>query len=649
MTAMTRSKILFLTLFFLVLGAAVSGCTDSFVAPQGELEDGDARVAQHDQPKLRHAHLFERAVRDADAGKGAAAPVGLIIKANGVVNRYGLTQRYGITQRYEYNDVFYGLAGEVDSAQLDSVLAEMATDPDIIWVEPDFNMTMPPSNATAGGSSQQQIPWSVAAIGGQTSWAVSGDGQGTVGVDVFVLDTGVANANNNDPNDDLLLVENVDFRPGMNDAKDYYGHGTHVAGIIGAYDDNDGLVGIAPGVWVHNLKVLGDDGTADVSLVIAAIEHVTAAKLAAPAKHMVVNLSLGEDINTPEYSALDEAVEASIQAGVVYVIAAGNESRNVSNVTPAKVDGAITVGSYATDGSFSAFSNWGPKVDLLAPGEGVISLGSAASGATGPVAMSGTSMSAAHVTGAAALYMAQNPSATPAQVQQALIDSAWDMVTGTTGSTTSKSVWVGASLPGSGQIVEARVASGNDDAEEDLHSGGEDEEEDGGGGGSMSLGSSDLELITDRSTQQLVGMRFTGLMIPQGATITNAYVQFTVDETDSRTTNLTFRGQDADDAASFSSSSGNISSRPTTSASVAWSPPAWNSVGAAGANQRTPDLSTIIQEIVDRVGWASGNDLVIIVSGSGERTAESYDGDSSKAPLLHVEYQTGAGKFRTRY
>ena len=282
-----------------------AGCADSFTA----YDQAETARTAYDGPKLRHAHLLDRAVRTTGVSKGASAPVGLIIKANGIASRYKITERYGLATRYEYNEVFYGLATEVDGDQLDDILAEMATDPDIIWVEPDFNVTMPPSNATNGGSGQQ-IPWSVAAVGGQTSWAVSGDGQGNVNVDVYILDTGVANADNNDPHDDLALVESIDFRGDFNDAKDYYGHGTHLAGIIGAVDDSDGLVGLAPGARVHNLKVLGDDGTSDVSVVIAAVEYITMQKLASPSTPMVVNLSLGEDIDTPSYSALDEAHRA---------------------------------------------------------------------------------------------------------------------------------------------------------------------------------------------------------------------------------------------------------------------------------------------------------------------------------------------------
>lgn len=187
--------------------------------------------------------------------------------------------------------------------------------------------------------------------------------------------------------------------------------------------------------------------------------------------------------------------------------------------------------------------------------------------------------------------------------------------------------------------VSVRVSSSNDDAEER----GSDA---GSNPGAMYLNSSDLELVRDGSSRgnQWVGMVFRNLNIPQGATITSAYVQFTTDETNSGTTNLTIRGENTNSAAAFSSSSYNISSRSFTSASVSWNNvAAWSSVGEAGTNQRTPNLSSIVQEIVNRGGWAVGNNLAIIINGTGERTAESYNGSSSKAPLLVVNYTTSGG------
>lgn len=173
---------------------------------------------------------------------------------------------------------------------------------------------------------------------------------------------------------------------------------------------------------------------------------------------------------------------------------------------------------------------------------------------------------------------------------------------------------------------EVRVATSTDDAEEQVSS------------GSVNLTSSDLELISDGSNAQLVGMRFTNVTVPNGATITNAYVQFQVDETNSGTTNVNIQGQAIDDAPTFTTSTSNISTRSRTTATVLWAPVPWTTVGEQGLDQRTPNIAGVIKEIVDRPGWVSGNDIVIVITGSGERTAESYNGVSSAAALLHIEY-----------
>lgn len=173
--------------------------------------------------------------------------------------------------------------------------------------------------------------------------------------------------------------------------------------------------------------------------------------------------------------------------------------------------------------------------------------------------------------------------------------------------------------------ITSQVAQGNDDAEEQVSN------------GNMDLGSSDLELTYEGGTNQLVGIRFQNLNIPQGTTILSASIQFTTDETDSGSTSLTLRGHDTDNASIFSSSDYNISNRTLTSASVAWNNiPAWNTVGQSAANQRTPDVTAIVQEIVNRGGWNSGNAMAFVISGTGERTAESYNGDSSKSPVLTI-------------
>lgn len=179
---------------------------------------------------------------------------------------------------------------------------------------------------------------------------------------------------------------------------------------------------------------------------------------------------------------------------------------------------------------------------------------------------------------------------------------------------------------GTGNVLEYRVAVGSDDAEESA-------------GGSVSLSSSDLELVEDGNAQR-VGLRFTSVMIPRGTSIAHAWIQFKVDEATSTAASLLIQGQAADNAATFTSAANNVSSRPRTAASATWVPAAWSGSGTAGPAQQTPDLRTIVQEIVNRPGWVSGNALALILTGSGKRVAEAYEGDRTGAPLLHIELGT---------
>ena len=172
-------------------------------------------------------------------------------------------------------------------------------------------------------------------------------------------------------------------------------------------------------------------------------------------------------------------------------------------------------------------------------------------------------------------------------------------------------------------VLEVRVAGSSEDAEEFSDA-------------TVHLTSSDLELIHD-STDQIVGMRWFGVSIPAGALVSSAYIQFGAKEAQSVATQLTLRAQASDNAATFTTLNGNVSSRPRTVASASWAPVPWNA-GEVGANQRTPDLSALIQEVVGRSGWASGHSLAVIVNGTGHRTAWAYDGSPTLAPLLHVAY-----------
>ncbi|KZZ52598.1 hypothetical protein A3758_11465 [Oleiphilus sp. HI0118] len=182
-------------------------------------------------------------------------------------------------------------------------------------------------------------------------------------------------------------------------------------------------------------------------------------------------------------------------------------------------------------------------------------------------------------------------------------------------------------------VEQVRISNNNDDAEERLSN------------GNMNRGSSDLEMAYDGGNAQLVGLRFRSVNVPQGATINSAYIEFEVDETDSGATNLEIYGQAADNAGGIGNNRSNLSNRTPTSAVVPWSPAPWTSVSD---KEQTADISLVIQEIVNRGGWADGNSLMILIRpGSGcnssacQRTAEARNGESANAPLLVIDYSIG--------
>ena len=181
-------------------------------------------------------------------------------------------------------------------------------------------------------------------------------------------------------------------------------------------------------------------------------------------------------------------------------------------------------------------------------------------------------------------------------------------------------------------ILEVSITQSNDDAEEFV---GETSE---GPAGTVYLDSSDLELSEDAGTTQVIGLRFAGVELPPGATITRAYIQFTVDETSEGETSLALWGEASDDAATFTVDLNALSSRPRTAATVSWSPTPWTSEGEAGPSQQTPDLAPLLQEVINRPGWQSGNAFAVFLEGRGDRTAESFDGRESRAPVLYIDY-----------
>lgn len=167
------------------------------------------------------------------------------------------------------------------------------------------------------------------------------------------------------------------------------------------------------------------------------------------------------------------------------------------------------------------------------------------------------------------------------------------------------------------------ITSGADDAEEDVD-------------GDVTLDSTDLEFVLDKKAQ-IVGMRFDGLEIPNGARVEEAYIQFAVDEETKDDTELVIYGEDVDNAEPFDSDDRNISRRPRTAERVGWRPVEWKK----GGQPRTSDLSSIVTSIVSRSGWKSGNAMAFIIGGRGKRVATAYEGDAKNAPRLVVRLASG--------
>ncbi len=267
-----------------------------------------------------------------------------------------------------------------------------------------------------------EVPESLLRIGAPYLGAVD-----LSGVHVAVIDTGI-----DAMHPDLNVVADVDIvaQSGAGRAApgdDPNGHGTHVAGTIGARADEAGVVGVAPGVPLHAVRVLDRDGAGYWTDIVAGLEYV----LEHP-EIRVVNLSLGGPVmDGPD--PMRDAIQRLEDAGVVVVIAAGNESQNTRNVAPAGYDLGIVVSAYDAAGGdhgFAWFSNFGDEVDVAAPGVAIGSTWPDDSYAT----LDGTSMATPAVAGAVAAYLALRPDATPAEVRWAVVDTGEDGVPGQDGS-----------------------------------------------------------------------------------------------------------------------------------------------------------------------------------------------------------------------
>jgi len=189
--------------------------------------------------------------------------------------------------------------------------------------------------------------------------------------------------------------------------------------------------------------------------------------------------------------------------------------------------------------------------------------------------------------------------------------------------------------------VNYKIVDAGDDLEERLGAGSDPL-------GSVDATSSDLELGTETAGEpQIIGLIFRAVAVPKGATITNAYVQFTCDEADSQVLPpLTIGGEKSGNAvAPYPMTDFCVSSRPKTTATVSWVPTPWETVDVRTANERTPDIKTVVQEIVNQTGWASGNNLAIMIWTDDlvkeHRTAEAFEGSAEGAAELFVTFTAG--------
>ncbi len=274
----------------------------------------------------------------------------------------------------------------------------MANDPRIAFVEEDQMMSnkATQNNATWGLDriDQANLP-----LNSTYNYDTSASN-----VNAYIIDTGVLNSHSDFGG---RSQSGYDFVDNDNDATDCNGHGTHVAGTVAG-----STYGVAKGAKIYGIRVLGCTGSGSNSGVIAGIDWVANNHV----KPAVANMSLGGGAS----SATDNAVANLVNSGVTVVVAAGNDNSNACNYSPARAPSAITVGSTTSSDARSSFSNFGTCLDIYAPGSSITSAWS--NGGTRTI--SGTSMAAPHVAGVAALYLANNPNATPAQVTAAVTGNA---------------------------------------------------------------------------------------------------------------------------------------------------------------------------------------------------------------------------------
>ncbi|MEW6421441.1 MAG: S8 family peptidase [Deinococcota bacterium] len=319
----------------------------------------------------------------------------------GLIRTLGLDPQ-GISVQHIYTQALSGFAAKISAQNL----AKLQADRRVKYIEQDATVhaTATQSGATWGLDriDQRNLP-----LDGNYSYNTTASN-----VTAYIIDTGI-NTAHTDFGGRAVWGTNT---TGDGNNSDCQGHGTHVAGTVGS-----STWGVAKGVKLVAVKVLGCDGSGTNSGVIAGVNWAVSNK-SGPA---VANMSLGGGVS----QALDDAVNNAASKNLVMAVAGGNDNVDACTSSPARAVNAITVGATDRNDARASFSNYGSCLDLFAPGVNITSTWIGSTTATNTI--SGTSMATPHVAGAAALILAANPAYTTAQVTSALLNNA------TTGKVTS--------------------------------------------------------------------------------------------------------------------------------------------------------------------------------------------------------------------
>ena len=347
------------------------------------------------------------------AGDPAAVPGSYIVvlKDTAGVNAVartarGLTAQYGGAVQHTYGSALQGFSAKMSPA----AAARLAADPSVAYVEQDRTVSVQGSQSPTASWGLDRIDQRSLPLDNSYTYANNG-----AGVKAYIIDTGI-----NFTHEDFggRAVSGVDTFDNDNDATDCNGHGTHVAGTVGGSS-----YGVAKGVTLVGVRVIGCNGSGTYGGVIAGVDWVTADHAAGA--RAVANMSLAG----PYDQGLNDAVTRSINDGVVYAVAAANNNTDACSFSPANVPAAITVGATTNTDARASYSDYGYCVDIFAPGSGITSAWIGSNTATNTV--NGTSMATPHVTGASALVLAANPGFTPQQVRDKLVvnTATYDAVT----------------------------------------------------------------------------------------------------------------------------------------------------------------------------------------------------------------------------